>query len=100
MGMAPPGKQGGVAGTYRIGNRLGMACGVCFFEIVFSLALHSSQSVAVNTYTLLPRATLLTGFHNTYSAGAVLLGLALIFSILARSRKNGDMHGTQQQADK
>lgn len=100
MGMAPPGKQGVVAGTYRMGNRLGMACGVCFFEIVFSLALHSSQSVAIRTYTLLPRETLLAGFQNTYSAGGALLGLALIFTILARSRKNGEVHETLQKADK
>lgn len=100
MGMAPPGKQGVVAGTYRMGNRLGMACGVCFFEIVFSLALSSSQSAAVIAYKLLPRETLLTGFQNTYFAGGALLGIALLFSILARSRKNGEVHETLQKADK
>jgi EmrB/QacA subfamily drug resistance transporter len=90
MGMAPPGKQGVVSGTYRMGNRLGMACGVCYFAAVFSLAVLTSDPHAAKVYSELPRAILLTGFRGAYIGGACVLLLSLLFSAFARSRTAGD----------
>jgi len=88
MGMAPPGKQGVVAGTYRMGNRLGMAIGVCFFQIFYSLAFSSVHHTGAISYEKFTADVLLRGFRDTYMAGGVLLFAAFMFSLLAKAKKS------------
>jgi len=86
--MAPPGKQGVVAGTYRMGNRLGMAIGVCFFQIFYSLAFGSGHHVGAISYAKFTADVLLHGFTDAYLAGGALLLAAFMFSLFAKAEKS------------
>ncbi len=90
MSMAPRGRQGVVAGTYRMGNRLGMACGVCFFSTVFTLAAFASTHTLAKSYASLSRDLLLAGFRDAYIGGGCILLIAFMFSQLARTRQIGE----------
>lgn len=84
MGMAPEGKQGIVSGVFRMIMRFGMALGVCLFEMVFSLAAASTVHTGKAAMGKLTSGMLISGFHVTYIAGAVVCFLAMAASIIAR----------------
>jgi EmrB/QacA subfamily drug resistance transporter len=84
MCAAPADRQGIASGIYRTTQMLGMVVGVSLLETIFSLhipggGLDAGLSQAV------PRDVLINGFQSAYLAGAVLCGLGLAFSLLARA---------------
>jgi EmrB/QacA subfamily drug resistance transporter len=90
MGMAPDGKQGVVAGLYRMIVRLGLAVGVCGFETILSATARGSIQSAKTAGGAASAASLLDGFHWVYLAGSIVFLMAMIASLLARDRKEKD----------
>ncbi len=86
MGMAPEGKQGIVSGVFRMIMRFGMALGVCIFETIFSLAATANVHSAKAAMGKMSPEMMISGFHITYIAGAVVCFLAMTASIIAKDR--------------
>lgn len=86
MGMAPPGRQGAVSGTFRMVGRVGMTVGVCLFQAVFALAALSAGSLHADALKAIDRLHLLDAFSTVYTMGAVLFSVAAVSSFLARGK--------------
>lgn len=87
VGMAPEGKQGIVSGVFRMVTRLGIAGGVCIFEMIFTAAGHVSRQGDKINYANLPVDVIATGFHYAYLAGGFVCLLTVIMSLLAREEQ-------------
>ena len=83
MSSAPQGKEGMVAGILRMMMRLGMALGVCAFEIVFSLFATGQGAGAGGKLASLPLERLASGFFYSLITAAVLCLLAAVLPLLA-----------------
>lgn len=86
MGSAPPGKQGTVAGSFRMVGRIGMTLGVTLFQALLALHLAGAGSLSVERLRQLGAAHLLPAFSWVYLAGAGLFALGLICSLAATPR--------------
>jgi EmrB/QacA subfamily drug resistance transporter len=90
MGMAPPGKQGAVSGSFRMVGRVGMTVGVCLFQSIFALAaLQTAGSMNADALKTVDRPHLLAAFSLVYSVGGGMFIVAAISSFFARSPKKG-----------
>lgn len=87
MGMAPPGRQGAVSGSFRMVGRVGMTVGVCLFQAVFALAALSTGSMHADALKAVDRLHLLDAFSTVYTMGAVLFAVAAVGSFLARGKQ-------------
>jgi EmrB/QacA subfamily drug resistance transporter len=76
VGSAAPGTQGIVSGVYRLITRLGMAIGVCVFEIIFSAARAGAPDTDI--------PVLLGAFRTVYIFAGVLFTAAALITIKAR----------------
>ncbi len=87
MGMAPPGKQGAVSGSFRMVGRVGMTVGVCLFQTVFTLAaLQQSGKLQADLLKSVARTQLLSAFSTVYLVGAALFAVAAVSSLMAREK--------------
>ncbi|NJD37006.1 MAG: DHA2 family efflux MFS transporter permease subunit [Geobacter sp.] len=86
MGMAPPGKQGAVSGSFRMVGRVGMTVGVCLFQTVFALAALQVGTLHADALQAVERTRLLSAFSTVYTVGAVLFAVAAVGSFMARER--------------
>jgi hypothetical protein len=87
MGMAPPGKQGAVSGSFRMVGRVGMTVGVCLFQTIFALAaLQQSGKLQADLLKSVARTQLLSAFSTVYLVGAGLFAVAAAGSLLAREK--------------
>jgi len=84
MGMAPPGKQGAVSGSFRMVGRVGMTVGVCLFQTIFALAALQAGKLHADALKAVERTQLLSAFSTVYAVGAVLFAVAAVSSLLAR----------------
>lgn len=84
MGMAPPGKQGAVSGSFRMVGRVGMTVGVCLFQTIFALAALQAGTLHADALKTVERTQLLSAFSTVYAVGAVLFAVAAVSSLLAR----------------
>jgi predicted MFS family arabinose efflux permease len=91
MDSAPKGKEGMVAGILRMMMRLGMAVGVCTFEMVFSRAIVDHNTVSGNNLALLPPDKLSSGFfYSLITAGALCLIAAILPLLPGKKQNNGN----------
>jgi EmrB/QacA subfamily drug resistance transporter len=88
MDSAPKGKEGMVAGILRMMMRLGMAVGVCTFEMVFSRAILDHGAVAGNNLALLPPDKLSSGFFYSLITAGILCLIAAILPLLSGKKQN------------
>jgi EmrB/QacA subfamily drug resistance transporter len=89
MSSAPEGKEGMVAGILRMMMRLGMAIGVCAFQMVFSLSAAGGASASGSMLASLPLEKLSTGFFfSLVTAGilCLLAGILPLFSVLKQRK--------------
>jgi len=86
MGMAPPGKQGAVSGSFRMVGRVGMTVGVCLFQTIFALAALQAGNLHADALLSVDRTRLLSAFSTVYTVGAILFAVAAVSSFLARER--------------
>lgn len=87
MGMAPPGKQGAVSGSFRMVGRVGMTVGVCLFQTIFALAaLQQSGKLQADALKSVGRTQLLSAFSTVYLVGAGLFAVAAVSSLMAREK--------------
>lgn len=84
MANAPKGKQGAIAGAFRMVGRVGMTLGVTVFQVLLSLFLATSDRLSMTRLGSLDRQTLLNAFSSVYISGALLFALAAACSIFAR----------------
>lgn len=84
MCSAPADRQGIGSGVYRTTQMLGMVVGVSLLETIFSLHLPGGMLDAGMSQAPVSQDLLIKGFQSAYLAGAVLCGLGLAFSLLAR----------------
>jgi EmrB/QacA subfamily drug resistance transporter len=88
MDSAPKGKEGMVAGILRMMMRLGMAVGVCTFEMVFSRAILDHGAAAGNNLASLPPEQLSTGFFSSLITAGILCLIAAILPLLAEKKRD------------
>lgn len=86
MGMAPPGKQGAVSGSFRMVGRVGMTVGVCLFQAIFALTALQAGKLHADALKAVDHAHLLTAFSTVYVVGAALFAVAAVGSMLAREK--------------
>jgi MFS family permease len=84
MGMAPPGKQGAVSGSFRMVGRVGMTVGVCLFQTIFALAALQTGSMHADALKSLDQGHLLSAFSTVYAVGGAMFAVAAISSFMAR----------------
>lgn len=84
MGMAPPGKQGAVSGSFRMVGRVGMTVGVCLFQSIFALAALQTGSMHADALKSLDQGHLLSAFSTVYAVGGAMFAVAAISSFMAR----------------
>lgn len=89
MNLAPEHHQGSASGVLKTLTNLGAMFGVCLFETIYTLSYPNNM---VSTCTHIAKAQvsaapMLSGFRSAYICGAVICGLALLFSFLARREK-------------
>jgi MFS family permease len=83
MDSAPKGKEGMVAGILRMMMRLGMAVGICVFEMVFSRAILDHGSAPGNNLASLPPEQLSSGFFYSLITAGILCLIAAILPLLS-----------------
>lgn len=86
MSMAPPGKIGMVASTFRMVMRLSLSIGVVMFASLFTWGFSGQAASSSADYALLPVGILTTGFKHAYIAGGITCLVALSFSFMARKQ--------------
>lgn len=86
MGMAPPGKQGAVSGSFRMVGRVGMTVGVCLFQSIFALAALQTGSMHADALKAVDQAHLLSAFSTVYAVGGAMFAVAAVSSFLARGQ--------------
>lgn len=86
MGTAPPGKQGVVAGSFRMIGRVGMTFGICLFQALFTWAASQGGPLNLESMKMLERGHLLDSFSTVYLAGGVLFAVGTVGSFLARTK--------------
>ena len=86
MCAAPADRQGIASGIYRTTQMLGMVIGVSLLETIFSLHIPRTALDTSLSQATVPQGILLNGFHSAYLAGAVLCGIGLAFSLLAKTK--------------
>jgi EmrB/QacA subfamily drug resistance transporter len=86
MGMAPPGKQGAVSGSFRMVGRVGMTVGVCLFQSIFALAALQTGSMHADALKSVDQVHLLSAFSTVYAVGGAMFAVAAISSFLARGQ--------------
>lgn len=80
MGLAPPEHRGAASGFFSLVSRVSLLLGVCMFELLFSMAMPASGSLATAHP---PRDLLVEGFRHAYAAGGVcaLVGVGLSWAL-------------------
>lgn len=73
MSLAPAERQGSASGVFNTVNSLGLALGVCFFEMIMS------RSSALQSRSL-------TGYRDAYIFGGIVCIVAFFFSLLVNHR--------------
>jgi len=68
MSSAPEGKRGVYAGIFNTFNNMGMAIGVCLFEVIFSFKTHHSDQLSHKTGS--DASWMIPGFQNAYILAA------------------------------
>jgi EmrB/QacA subfamily drug resistance transporter len=91
MGSAPDGKQGAVAGTFRMVGRVGMTFGVTAFQALLALFVVSNDKLSMELLKGLDQKLLLSAFSKVYVAGAVLFGIATVCSFVAKKQNINTM---------
>ncbi|MBM4452069.1 MAG: MFS transporter [Chloroflexi bacterium] len=86
MSIVPQERQGIASAVYRTVQHLGMIIGVALFETLFSSVIPHAQAETSLTRAAIPTEVLLGGFRNAYILGAVIGGLALWLSVMARQK--------------
>lgn len=89
MGMAPPGKQGVVAGSFRMIGRVGMTFGICFFQAIFTWSASQGGPLHLEAMKGVERSQLLNSFSTVYLAGGLIFLIGAAASLLARERFQG-----------
>ncbi len=82
MRLAPVDKQGTASGVFNTINTLGLALGVCFFEMIMSRTL-PLDGKAAGVF----RTASFAGFKNAYIFGGCVCLVALFFSLLVSRKK-------------
>jgi len=82
MSLAPAERQGSASGVFNTINSLGLALGVCFFEMIMS-----------RPSALQPRS--LTGYRDAYIFGGIVCIVAFFFSLLVNHRGKRTMTNDQ-----
>lgn len=83
MSLAPQDKQGSASGVFNTINTLGLALGVCFFEMIMSRTLSTDTTVQGKGAFLV---TSFDGFRDAYIFGGIACLIALFFSLLGRRK--------------
>lgn len=86
MGSAPDGKQGAVAGTFRMVGRVGMTFGVTIFQLLLSQFIASSDKLSIDRLKALDSDLLLHAFSSVYLSGAVIFAVGAACSIAAQRK--------------
>lgn len=86
MGMAPPGKQGVVAGSFRMIGRVGMTFGICLFQALFTWAASQGGALHLESMKLVERGLLLNSFSTVYVAGGLIFAIGAVGSFMGRNR--------------
>jgi MFS family permease len=87
MGLAPPGKQGVVAGSFRMIGRVGMTFGICLFQAIFTWSASQGGPLHLEAMKGIERMHLLNSFSAVYLAGGMIFVIGAIGSLLARERE-------------
>jgi len=87
MSCAPPDRHGIASGTFNTISNLGMVFGVAIFEAVFSFYSGGIPAKTIDSETASIQGAFQHGFQAVYLlGGAVCIG-ALVFSLLAKSKR-------------
>ena len=87
MRCAPPDRHGIASGTFNTISNLGMVFGVAIFEAVFSFYSGGIPAKTIDSESASIQGSLQHGFQAVYLlGGAVCIG-ALVFSLLAKSKR-------------
>jgi MFS family permease len=86
MGGAPEGKQGAVAGTFRMVGRVGMTFGVTLFQALFALFIVSNGKLSLEQLRGVDKSMLLGAFSKVYVCGAILFAIGAACSIMAKKK--------------
>ena len=87
MGMAPHGKQGVVAGSFRMIGRVGMTFGICLFQALFTWSASQDGPLHLEAMKGIERIHLLNSFSTVYLAGGLIFAIGAVGSLLAREKK-------------
>jgi len=87
MGIAPPGKQGLVAGSFRMIGRVGMTFGICLFQALFAWSASQHGPLHLEAMKGIERAHLLDSFSTVYLAGGLIFAIGAAGSLLAREQQ-------------
>lgn len=90
LSVAPEDRLGIASGAFRTIRTVGMVIGVTLLETIFSLVIPRTALDTSLTQVALPQALLISGFRNSYIVGALMCGLALVFSFLARGESRSE----------
>ena len=99
MQYAPPNKKGVSSGLFNTTTNLGMVVGVTVIEAVFAAAASPGGPGGTASKTILKNLTVdmaLSGFNHAYLAGALCCMLALVFSLLGKTKVQGPGDGDSQ----
>lgn len=84
MGLAPAGKQGVVAGSFRMIGRVGMTFGICLFQALFAWSASHGGPLHLEAMKGIERSHLLNSFSAVYLAGGLIFVIGAVGSLLAR----------------
>lgn len=85
MSLAPDERQGTASGVFNTINSLGLALGVCLFEMLMSGSLPTDGPPLLSGPAV--QEASLAGFKDAYIFGGIVCAVALFFSLLASLRK-------------